>query len=76
MPIPPHIVSCYKYIDAHTKQYIEELRQIVKIANVSSDPDAKTQLGALIRWMSNRIKGLGFNIILKEPDYEKYKANN
>lgn len=75
MPIPPEVVKCYKHIDSRSKSYIEELRRIVKIPNVSSDPDAKDHLAALIQWMTARLRQLGFSTLLKQPDYRKYKAN-
>ncbi|XP_011503237.1 PREDICTED: cytosolic non-specific dipeptidase-like [Ceratosolen solmsi marchali] len=75
MPIPPDVVKCFKYIDLQSKNFIEELRQIIKIPNVSSNPVAKGDLITMIYWMSNRLKQLGFQTQLKEPDYEKYKGN-
>ena len=74
MPIPLDVVKCYKYIDLHSKSYVEELKEIVKIPNVSSDPDCKNHLSTAIKWTSTRLKQLGFNILLKEPDYQKYKV--
>ncbi|XP_001603718.1 cytosolic non-specific dipeptidase-like [Nasonia vitripennis] len=75
MPIPPDVVKCYKHIDTCSKKYVNELKQIVKIPNVSSDPDAKNHLSTLIKWMSSRMKQLGFNILLKQPYHETYKGH-
>jgi acetylornithine deacetylase/succinyl-diaminopimelate desuccinylase-like protein len=75
MPIPPEVVKCYKYIDSQRKNYIEELRQIVKIPNVSSDPSAKADLTKIIQWMYHRLKQLGFQTKLIESDRKKHKAN-
>ena len=75
MPISPNLIKCYKYIDDNSKNYVKELEEIVKIPNVSSDPAASKNLSKMIDWMSNKLKSLGFQIIMKEPDYNEYKAN-
>lgn len=66
MPIPPVVIKCYKYVDAHRQQYIEELQKIVAIPNISSDISARCHLSSLIKWMITRLKNLGFVVELRE----------
>ncbi|XP_058802620.1 cytosolic non-specific dipeptidase-like [Phymastichus coffea] len=75
MPIPPDLVKCYKYLDLNSQNHIEELRKLVNVPNVSADPYAKDHLSALVRWISKRLKNLGFNLVTKIPDYKNYKGN-
>ncbi|XP_043275021.1 cytosolic non-specific dipeptidase-like isoform X2 [Venturia canescens] len=64
--IPPHIVKCFKYIDAQKKKYVQELREIVAIPGISNDPQSYKELSSMIEWMEERLKGLGFHVDLKD----------
>ncbi|KAJ8686953.1 hypothetical protein QAD02_022747 [Eretmocerus hayati] len=78
MPIPSEVVSCFKYVDLNVKSYIQELEQIVKIPNVSSDLEASSHLEDLVKWLIARLKQLGFTVQIREPDFShpKYKGKN
>lgn len=66
MPIPPQVVKCYKYADTQRKRYIDELREIVAIPGISTDPKFHKQLSLLIEWVESRLKDLGFEVELQE----------
>lgn len=74
MPIPEEVVKCYKYIDSHVKDYVDELKEIVRVPNISSDADAKKPINDLIKWMSDKLKSLGFTILLKRPEGKKFQV--
>lgn len=65
MPTAPEIIKCYKHIDSNKKKYVDELREIIKVPNVSSNRKADKQMSILIHWLENRLKKLGFSISLK-----------
>ncbi|XP_014207108.1 cytosolic non-specific dipeptidase-like [Copidosoma floridanum] len=75
MPTPPDVTRIYRHIDSRKKCYVDELREIVKIPSISSDPTAANHLKKLIKWTTSRLKNLGFNLVLKTPDYKTYKGN-
>lgn len=74
MPIPPDVVRCYKYIDSNSKTFIDELKQLVEIPNVSSDVNSKNHLSTLVNWMFTRLENLGFKVDLKQPEFSPQKS--
>ncbi|KAL7291338.1 hypothetical protein TKK_0014938 [Trichogramma kaykai] len=76
MPIPANVVQCLKYLDRQKESHIEELRKLISIANVSSDPNAGKQLSKVVQWMSNRLKGLGFQVVLHESGDDKDEGHH
>lgn len=74
MPIPAEVLKCYKYIDAHAKSYIDDLREIVKVPNISSDPASNKDIKHLIMWMTDKLKDLNFQTVLKRPEGKKYQV--
>ncbi|XP_046737736.1 cytosolic non-specific dipeptidase-like [Diprion similis] len=68
MPIPLQVVKCYKYIDSQQKQFIEELRELVKIPNVSSSSEARKYVDSAIKWLQARLVRTGFSVELKNTD--------
>lgn len=65
MPIPPQVVKCYKYIDSQEKIFIEELRELVAIPSISSNPKARSNVDFAIKWMQARLLRTGFTVELK-----------
>lgn len=51
-------VSC-SHIDAHKKEYIDNLREAVAIQSVSAWPEKRQEIVRMMQWVETRLKELG-----------------
>jgi len=62
MAVPAAMQTLFKKIDDNKEKYIQNLSKAVAIKSVSAWPETRDEIGKMMKWMGDELKGLGSDI--------------
>ncbi|KAB0796725.1 hypothetical protein PPYR_10786 [Photinus pyralis] len=71
MSLPAAYAELFKYIDSHSSEYIETLREAVAIQSVSASAERRQDTCRMVDWTAERLRNARCDVVIKDIGYEK-----
>ncbi|KAL0280189.1 UNVERIFIED_CONTAM: hypothetical protein PYX00_001562 [Menopon gallinae] len=75
MSLPSTLSELFKYIDSHSTDFINNLRDAVAIKSVSAWPAQRGEVVKMVNWMKGKLESLGVKCELRDIGTQKLHDN-